>query len=294
MSEIPEVDFEKQNDSQLEFDFISLTNLFRRSASLAPSIYQPHRVLFNIVIFISQGEGRHFIDFKPYSFKEGSLVFISKGQVHAFESNPKYKGFILAFTKNFITKNIIQSDARSLNRLYNYYLGTPVIEPSSAGIKIIRSLINELRKEFESSDDFAKEEILSLLTRVLLLKAERIKKTLLPAENVREFKPFEALQDLLESHITTSRKAQFYAEKLGVSYKHLNDICKIVTKTTAKEFIDQHLILEIKRLLVASDLSIKELGYKMNFEEPTNFVNFFKKHVGVSPAQFRKEQFSSI
>lgn len=290
MSDIPEVGFNRRDDSKLEFEIFHLSKLFERSSEITPSIYQPHRVSFHLIFFITSGSGGHFIDFKPYDFREGSLVFVSKGQVHAFDSQSKYEGFLMLFTEGFITDNFIKSDVLSLNRLYNYYLGTPVIEPNAIGIKVFRSLVSEIAKEFDYADNFAKEEILSLLLRVLLLKAERIKKTLLPVEKAGAFARFGAFQKLLEGHISVSRNAQFYAEKLGISYKHLNTICKSVTGATAKEFIDRHLILEIKRLLAVSDHSIKELGYEMSFEEPTNFVKFFKKHVGLSPAQFRKDQ----
>ena len=75
---------------------------------------------------------------------------------------------------------------------------------------------------------------------------------------------------------------------MNISYKHLNEICKIVTGNTVKEIIDAFLILESKRRLVISDISIKELTYKLGFDEPTNFVKFFRKHTGQSPTQFRK------
>lgn len=291
MSDIPEISFKKREDSKLEFEIFPLEHLFRRSPTLTLSIHQPHRVSFHQILFITQGTGKHFIDFKPYEFKEGNLVFISKGQVHAFETQQKYEGFLMLFTEGFITQNFIKSDVLSLNRLYNYYLGDPIIEPNQIGVQVFRSLVAEISKEFNYADNFAKEEILSLLLRVVLLKAERIKKTLFPLEkNANGFARFGAFQHLLEVHISESRNAQFYAEKLGISYKHLNEVCKRVTGSTAKEFIDQHLILEIKRILVVSNLSIKELAYEMSFEEPTNFAKFFKKHVGISPAQFRKSQ----
>ena len=75
---------------------------------------------------------------------------------------------------------------------------------------------------------------------------------------------------------------------MDVSYKHLNEICKSVTGSTAKEVIDNLLILESKRHLAVSDISIKELSYEVGFDEPTNFVKYFKRHTQQSPAQFRK------
>ncbi|SLM29662.1 Transcriptional regulator, AraC family (fragment) [Desulfamplus magnetovallimortis] len=68
----------------------------------------------------------------------------------------------------------------------------------------------------------------------------------------------------------------------------MNKIAKAITGNTVKSFIDNFVILEIKRQLAVSDISIKELTYLMGFEEPTNFVKYFKKHTSQSPAQFKK------
>ena len=75
---------------------------------------------------------------------------------------------------------------------------------------------------------------------------------------------------------------------MDISYKHLNDICKAVLGQTAKEFIDKYLILETKRHLASSNISVKELTFQMGFDEPTNFIKFFKRHTHQTPSQFKK------
>ena len=75
---------------------------------------------------------------------------------------------------------------------------------------------------------------------------------------------------------------------MSVSYKHLNTIRKEISGFTAKQFIDNHVILEAKRYLATTDISIKELTYDMGFDEPTNFVKFFSKHTQMTPAVFKK------
>jgi AraC-like DNA-binding protein len=56
----------------------------------------------------------------------------------------------------------------------------------------------------------------------------------------------------------------------------LNEICKTATGNTVKQYIDNYLILESKRWLCVSDLSVKELTYQLGFDEPTNFQKFLK------------------
>ncbi|MFC1653158.1 helix-turn-helix domain-containing protein [Planctomycetota bacterium] len=71
-------------------------------------------------------------------------------------------------------------------------------------------------------------------------------------------------------------------------YKHLNEICKRITGRTVKKCIDNHVILEMKRRLASSDISIKELAYITGFDEPTNLVKYFKKYTNQSPSQFKR------
>ena len=244
---------------------------------------------FYHIIFITKGSGEHFVDFKKYKYKAGSILFISKGQVHAFEVYPDRDGFVILFTEAFLSKNLIHSDILSLYRLYNYPFQVPIIQPEQIGKSNFLRMIREIYDEYNSPDGFAKEEMLRLLLKLILLKAERVKNTLLPKEKNSEwFIKFGIFRNMLENRFTETRNAKEYAKKMNISYKHLNEICKSLTGNTAKEFIDNFVILEIKRHLAISDISIKELTYELGFDEPTNFVKYFKKHTLQSPSQFRR------
>ena len=151
------------------------------------------------------------------------------------------------------------------------------------------NIFDEIYQEYKATDTFAKEEILRLLLKLFLLKAERKKRTLIREEKNSEwFIKFGVFRNELEQHFSESRNAKKYARIMNISYKHLNEICRSVTGKTAKKFIDTYVILEIKRRLAISSASVKELTYQLGFDEPTNFVKYFKKHTGQSPSQFRK------
>ncbi|WP_222424131.1 cupin domain-containing protein, partial [Desulfamplus magnetovallimortis] len=92
MDNIPQIPFHKSKKDKLEFEVFPLKHLFSRNEQLSHSIEEPHRLAFYVALYITKGEGRHYIDFKPYEFSRGSLLFISPGQVHAFEINPKADG----------------------------------------------------------------------------------------------------------------------------------------------------------------------------------------------------------
>ena len=289
MSEIPKISFLKPSDAKIEFEIFTLSTLFSRHHRQNLALDKPHRVDFYQILFITKGSGIHHIDFQPYTYKQGSILFISRGQVHAFEVLPDRDGFLILFTEAFLSKNLIHSDILSFYRLYNYHLHLPIMQPEEMGKNIFSRIINEIYEEYHVSDDFAKEEILRLLLKLLLLKAERIKHTLISKEkNAAWFNIFGNFRRRLEQHFNKTRNAKEYAAMMRISYKHLNEISKSITGSTAKEFIDKFVILEIKRHLAMSDKSIKELTYELGFDEPTNLVKFFKKHTHLSPAQFKQ------
>jgi AraC family transcriptional activator of pobA len=99
---IPKVYFHKPKKDQFEFEVLTLKHLFSRYYSLVPPLDKPHRVEFYQILYISKGDGRHYIDFEPYEYSQGSLLFISAGQVHAFDVNHKTDGFLLLFTEDFL------------------------------------------------------------------------------------------------------------------------------------------------------------------------------------------------
>ncbi|MDQ3073368.1 MAG: helix-turn-helix transcriptional regulator [Bacteroidota bacterium] len=93
----------------------------------------------------------------------------------------------------------------------------------------------------------------------------------------------------MESDFTRQQKPVTYAEHLGISEKHLNELSKTYTGKKISEVIHERLMLEAKRLLLHSALSVKEIGYFLSFEDPSYFTRFFKRKAGKSPARFRNE-----
>lgn len=219
----------------------------------------------------------------------GSLIFISRGQVHSFDVQPDIRGHVVIFTKEFLEKNLIHSEVVSLYRLYNHHLHAPVVPPLETKGEGICELISGINREYFRPDPLAKEEILRSLLKALLLKAERIKKTVnTEQKNAEWFIVFGRFREYLENHITSTRSVQDFAAMLNISTKHLNTVRKAISGCTAKQYLDDFLSLEVKRLLVTSDSSVQEISFNFGIEESTNFVKYLKKHAGVSPAKFRK------
>ncbi len=285
---LPKINFDSSN--LLDIEVMSLSDTYRRLKKIENhDPFTPHKIKFYFIIVIIEGEYTHFLDFNYYKLTEGSIMFVAKDQVHHFTEDLKFaNGFSIVLNSEFLEKKYFLSDTIKLHRLYNYHITNPVIHQHEMNSDGFKMLVNELYKEYTNTNMYAKEEILSTLIHFLLLKAERIQqKRVIPNIKTNWIQLFNKFTELLDKKHVTTRSSRFYAKELLISYKLLNEVIKKLTNKTAKEFIDHFVTTEIKRYLVSTSLSIKEISYKTGFEEPSNMVKFFKRNTSLTPIQFR-------
>lgn len=98
---------------------------------------------------------------------------------------------------------------------------------------------------------------------------------------------FQRFVALVHEHCTEQREVAFYADRLCISTRYLSTIIRSVAHSTAKEFIDRSVVLEIKMLLGSTELSVQEIAYRLHLPDQSYLGRFFKKHTGVSPTEFR-------
>ena len=92
---------------------------------------------------------------------------------------------------------------------------------------------------------------------------------------------------VIEFH-TVSRDVAFYAKKMCVSAKHLTMVITDMSGRSAKDWIIDYSLLEIKALLRDSDLEIKEVASRTNFQSNSVMTRFFREHTGMTPSEYRE------
>lgn len=108
-----------------------------------------------------------------------------------------------------------------------------------------------------------------------------------PDTTTRQTELFHRFAALVHEHCAREREVAFYADKLYISTRYLSTIVRTVAHTSAKEFIDRSVILEIKMLLQSTDLSVQEIAYRLHFPDQSYLGRYFKKHTGESPTEYR-------
>jgi len=212
----------------------------------------------------------------------GDVMVIAKGQIHAFDERLSYKGYMILFTEAFMQKYMAQSSILKINHLYNYFLRQEMLHNPASNERVFGMIKEELRHVSPSSP-----AIVGALLSIYLLKLNEENLSSAFSFVNKKLDSFYQFKRLLEENYTTMRDAKAYASRMSISYKQLNEMCKAIIKTTAKVFIDNYVILEAKRKLVTTSLSVKEISFALGFDEPTNFVKYFKKQTKLTPAEFR-------
>lgn len=92
---------------------------------------------------------------------------------------------------------------------------------------------------------------------------------------------------LVKQYFKQEHSLEFYANKLCVTPKHLTTTIKSTTDSTAKEWIDKHLLLEAKALLKSTNLTIQQIADTLHFTSQDVFSKYFKHHIGITPKEYR-------
>jgi len=284
------IKFQNQTNSKAQFDIIKLEQLYQRT-DLDHSIEKHHKVEFYILLFIEKGNGFHTIDFTEYECSKGTILTIRKDQIQKFTRSPNLKGSLLIFTNEFLVSYLEKVEAQKTMLLFNDLLSVPKLQLDDINFNNIFDVIKRIESEYFSINDehslsVIRNELHILTTHLLRIKAKD-KQVVLEKKYLKEFIDF---QNMAEKNVRKTTKVKDYSIQMGVSTKTLNTITKTIINKSAKEFVDEISTKQIKRLLLNTNLSIKEIAYQSGFEETTNFYKYFKRQTQTTPEQFRLEK----
>lgn len=285
---IPKIKFSPKSHKEIGIEIIELSKIYESSNSEAiPFSAKPHRIQFHNLLYITQGNGTHFIDFNTYKVQAGSLVFINKNQIHAFDFIDKPQGKLIMFTDEVLDTifSTMKTTVFAPNHLLTSY--SPTITLTKNIKETCDALLTEIEKEYQLQAP--NHGFLYLLLSAVLTKLTNARPQSY-AQHLSESRAntFNHFILLLEKNYTTTRDAKDYASMLYITYKSLNQICKLASNQTAKQLIDAHTTLEAKRKLSIEGIRTQQLADELGFNEVTNFIKYFKKNTLMTPSQFKK------
>lgn len=274
---IPIHEFTVEDTKKVPVRYVQLNTLNDYDFSL------PHRHNYFEVFFFTKGGGHHLIDFVKYPVKDNSLHIVYPGQVHVLSRAKASHGAVVHFAKDLYAA---AAGALPIVRLLssNAFIH---IENTTVEQEELNTVLAQLKQEYQKPTPDA--EVLKAYLHILLAKSVALLNGKNPQWLEQTAGLFSDFKEVLEEHFMQQKQAAFYAAKLKVSERKLNEACKKATAQTIGDYINNRILLEAKRLLCNSPLTAKEIAFHLGYNDPSYFNRFFKKNTGTTALDFRRE-----
>lgn len=268
-----------------EFEIKDLAQLYQAHTT---ELTSPHRTGFYHILWFKRGTPTHLVDFQPMAIKEGTLLFLPKDTVQQFDVAGGFDGKALLFTDSFFSKS--DQDAKFLSEtiLFNDLYAVARIQVNHQHQRLIQ-LLEDMEHEVGLDQDGFQWDILrnQLHNFLMLAERERRKQGFIEVKKGIDLDIVVEFKKLLEKVFKHDKRVRNFAAQLHITEKRLNLATTKVLGQTPKQMIDHRVMLEAKRLLAHTNESIKHIGFELGFEEPTNFIKYFKRHQNTTPYGFR-------
>lgn len=287
MSSISRINYKKNAGRVPDFEMLDL-QLFL-STYPPKMVEKDYRINFWVILYITEGEGVHYIDFQAYHYAAGDILFIQKNQVHRFVIDSDSKGYIMHINEPFLL-NFNQNGTNVFLEFADQSFGSPVVSVDCGQNSTNRKLVDILYTEYNKKADSGKSAFIKSLFESFILSIRQQFTVTNQVLKTNDYRLFSEFRTLVEDHYSEHLVLDDYSEMMGVSKKTINKATRSIADLSAKDFVNRRLFLEIKRHLSLGELLIYEISDLMGFDEPSNMTKFFKKFEGISPKQFQKER----
>jgi len=244
-----------------------------------------HRTLHQLV-FVLHGRGVSVAEGVIVEYAPPALVVVPAGTVHGFEFEPGTEGFVLSMTDH-VLRSIAQSDAR-VALLFE----RPVTLRFPQAVLRATELTSSFRMLTREIGSTLPGRALALdgVLRVILANVLRVSHP--PAESTaaiagRHRRLVTQFRELIETAFRDGWSLAEYASALNVSQSRLRGACLSVTEQSPMQLVHARILLEAKRQLLYTSLSVSEIAYALGFDDPAYFTRFFSQRTGISPRAFR-------
>jgi len=237
---------------------------------------------FEELIIVTEGSLEHFIDFQVEVVAAPFASYVSMGKMHRVVEHADLRGWIINYQNEFIPDS-------KLNFYSNFFTSTKIpiltVECTNRLISLCKLINAEYQQE---NPDLS---TIRHLTTALISMIEAERKRNIPVENIvkaSQITTFNNFLRILEENFRRDEGVTFYAEKMNMSERNLNIICKNNFQKSVSEIIETRKLIEAKSLLIHSGKSVSEIGYELGYNEKSYFTRVFRNKLSVTPTEFRE------
>ncbi|MDR6300485.1 helix-turn-helix domain-containing protein [Mesonia maritima] len=263
---------------------------YEEDASRIAKIY---RTSFYRMIWVCKGSVSVELDMNTVELTKDHCLFIGKNQVFKLKNYKHFDAYIVDFTESFYARTQLDSELLHQSNLFNNKKGVVKLYLEDPYKEILIRFLGFFHNISKANFSPLLYQLAHNTVERMLLFAEW---NLQQHENSEQIKSnskgyslLNRFQTLVANHFVKEKTVGFYADELKISSRNLAKICSTLNKPSPKKIITERIITEAKRLLKFTDLSIKEVSFRLGYEEPNTFIKLFTSNVGLSPLTFREK-----
>lgn len=242
-----------------------------------------------IVAICTEGFMKASINVLDYEIRPNDLIVLLPGTIIQFREKTEKVSLCFAGFSSLCTGRI--NLMKSLGNAYPKLLERPVVPLSDdiAGYLtdyfalLSRASCNE---NFKMAPELVELSLQTTLTSIRLIYNKYASE---PSTSNRKKEICRELIQAVTEHYLTERRAQFYADLLGISLQHLSTTVKQVTGKSVMDTIAYIVIMDAKAKLKGTTMTIQEVAYSLNFPTASFFGKYFRRYVGMTPLEFRNQ-----
>lgn len=250
----------------------------------------PVRLKCEIMALCMDGEIEASVNLNHITVNKNDIITLMPGSIFQINDlNGDLKIYFVGFSSKYVENN---DKAKILLDAIYSTLGKPKISLSDKGAMMTEKYFKLLIDIYEMSDEKLKQEIADNIFADTHKGISLIYKKKTDNENITSSKSEQlckAFTQLVMQHYNDNRNVAWYAEKLGITHAHLCSIVKQSTGKTCADIISSMVIMDAKSQLKSTHQSIQVISDSLNFANMSFFGKYFKRHVGMSPLEYRNK-----
>lgn len=234
------------------------------------------------LLFVFKGQAELEIEGQRTQLQTPAIQVLPPLSVHGFRFSEDVEGFIVTLATPLINHLQAQlgDSVHALASAEHY--------PAGADGDYLNSLFSALQTEYNGHQP-AREMLMHSLVSVIMVWVSRqaIVRHKASQRPQRQREYLNGFIQLVEETYRQHVKVEDLAHRLGISVSHLNGTCRELAGQPALQIMHERQLLEAKRLLTYTSMTIYEMSELLGFSDPTNFTRLFRRRVGISPKAFR-------
>ena len=245
---------------------------------------EPRKLTHAVIVMCTSGHCRLKINLKEYEVESPQLITLMPGQIiEPMGHSHNIKGYAISLSKRFIDILNLPGWQRQ------YMVNNPVVDIDSDKLTAIHFFYAILYRAAENTANPFRLQVIENLIRVFYYGGVSSLDSKECNEHIYKNSVVERFFELVQEHYREERLIGFYADKLCITPKYLSVVIKKISGYSPAEWLNRKVILYAKTLLTNSDMTVQQISAELHFPNPSFFGQYFKRHEGITPKQYRNQ-----